>query len=227
MTMSSRIIGTIAALLMGSMAAFGQEPAALAVAPTGLPGDAVVSDTPDASGFYTLPEPPRPDVALIGAAPATNGNTKDLQKFDEPKDVIAQHSSSVMSKYIVRADRVPEFRIRDVYTMKGLEDIGFRDHPGLRVGNFFKDNVPQAYEIFLEDDRLANIKDLTDTALAMTVGGDKAEGDAILRAERQAYNREERTDPLQSWEDIPHNRDGTPLVLNLEQVRATFINVRF
>jgi hypothetical protein len=225
--MSARLIGTIAALLVGSLGASGQQPAALAVAPSGPPGAAEASDSPDASGFYTLPEPPRPDIELLGAPPGASGNAKDLQKFDEPKDVIAQRSSSVMSKYIVRADRIPEFRVRDIYTVKGLEDLGFRDHPGLRVGNVFHDNVPQAYEMFLEDDRLANIRDLTDTALAMTVGGDKAEGDAILRAERQAYNREERSDPLQSWEDIPHNRDGTPLVLNLEQVRATFINVKF
>jgi hypothetical protein len=226
MAMSARVIVTIAALLAGSLAASGQEPTAVAVAPSGFQAVVSTEIAHDASGFYTLPEPPSPDAALIGAVPRAN-EAKDLEKFDEAKDPVAKSSSSVMSKYVVQAGLVPEFRARDVYTVKGLEDLGFRDHPGLRAGNFFNDNAQQAYEMFLEDDRLANIKDLTDTALAITVGGDKAEGDAILRAERQTYNREERTDPQQSWEDIPQNKDGTPLVLNLEQVRATFINVKF
>lgn len=224
--MSARFIGTIAVFLVGSWVASGQEPTAVAVAPSG-PLGVAAGETHDTSGLYALPEPPQPDAALIGAVPEANGNVKDLQKFDEPKNAISQASSSVMSKYIVQAGRVPVFRVRDVYTMKGLQDLGFRDHPGLRAGNFFNDNAEQAYGMFLEDERLENIRDLTDTALAMTVGGDKAEGDAILRAERQTYNREESSDPLQSWEDIPHNRDGTPLILNLEQVRATLINVKF
>jgi hypothetical protein len=225
--MSARTIGTITALLVGSLAASGQDPNAVNVAPSSRPGVEAASAAPAPSSFYTLPEAPSPDAALIGAVTDANGDARDLQKFDEPKSVIAQPSSSVMSKYVVQADRVPVFRVRDVHTIKGLQELGFHDHPGLRAGNFFKDNAEQAYEMFLEDERLGNIRDLTDTALAMTVGGDKAEGDAILRAERQTYNREESSDPLQSWEDIPHNRDGTPLILNLEQVRATFVNVKF
>jgi hypothetical protein len=223
MKMFARSIGTIAALLLGTLAASGQE-AAVAVAPSGYEGVVPAGNSPD---FYTLPEAPRPDAALLGVAPGTSENAKDLQKFDEPKDAIVRPSNAVMSKYVVQADRIPEFRTRDIHTRKGLEDVGFRDHPGLRAGNFFHDNEPQAYEMYLEDERLDNINDLTDTALAMTVGGDKAEGDAILKAERQTYNREERSDPLQSWEDVPKNREGTPIILNLEQVRATFIDVRF
>jgi hypothetical protein len=225
--MFARFTGTTAALLVGALVASAQEPASVAVALTGLPGVEAADIGRDASGFYTLPEPPRPDVSLLGAVPEANGSSKDLQKFDEPKNLLSPPSSAVMSKYIVRADRIPEFRTRDLYTKKGLQDLSFREHPGLWVGNFFNDNVPQAFEMFLEDNRLANIRDLTDTALAMTVGGDKAAGDTILQAERQTYNREARTDPLQNWEDIPRTREGTPVIQNLEQVRATFIDVRF
>jgi hypothetical protein len=213
---------------MGPLAASGQQVVSTAGAPSAIPAaEAAADDTPDASGFYIVPEPPAPDVALIGAKSEGKAAAKDLKNFDEPKEGIPQSSSGVMSKYVVQADRVPEFRIRDVNSKKGLEAIGFRDHPGLRVGNVFNDNAVQAYEMFLEDERLTNIQDYTDMALAMTVGGDKAEGDTILRAERETYNREARSDPLQSWENTPRTREGTPLILNLEQVRVTCIDVRF
>jgi hypothetical protein len=181
-----------------------------------------------------------PEVSLLAqsapdqpsAGPIRTGrpekDARNLRSFDDPTDPANSFSSSgVMSKYVVKEDRIPDFRTRDLYSGKGLKDLTVRRHPGLLVGDILHDNTAEDYEVFLEDERLDNIRDYTDLALAMTVGGDKAEGDAILRAERDSFTRFESSDPLQSWEDAPKTREGTPLILNLEQMRVTWIDVRF
>jgi hypothetical protein len=132
-----------------------------------------------------------------------------------------------MSKYEVRADRIKEFRVRDLYTTEGLVDYSYRAHPGLRIGNFFSSNSAQAYEMYLEDERLSEIADLTDTALAMTVGGDKKEGDEILKEERIAYLRDEYADPGQTWEEAPKNQSGTPLIVNFRQMQINWLYLKF
>ena len=139
---------------------------------------------------------------------------KDLSRFEEPQ--LNQAKSNIMARYEVRAERVPEFRPRDVYTRAGLADYSMRLHPGLILGDFFGSNRGEAYEMYLEDERLGNIAGLVDTALAITIGGDKAEGDAILGEVRRAYLRDERSDPLQAFEDAPKTHTGEPVILNLE-----------
>jgi hypothetical protein len=215
---------TIVALFAAAASVFGADGVATAANPPSIPS---ATASLESSGIFIASAPPEPDISLLGASPANRADAKDLQKFDAPKTVGAQTDSGLMSRYVVQADRVPEFRPRDLYTKPGLEDLGFRRHPGLRVADFRHDNDASAYDLFLEDERLDNIREFVDTAIAMTVGGDKAEGDVILRAERETYSRYERTDPLQSWEDTPKTRSGTPLITSIEQLRVTWIDVRF
>jgi hypothetical protein len=47
----------------------------------------------------------------------------------------------------VRESRLPEFRTRDLYTKAGLIELSFKEHPGLRIGNFFNLNAKIAYDM--------------------------------------------------------------------------------
>jgi hypothetical protein len=104
----------------------------------------------------------------------------DLRDIDKPKNRIVRLPVNMMEKYVVRGDRVPVFRNRDLYTKEGLIDLGFKDHPGLLIGNFFGLNKAAAYQAFLEDEHTAWNHEMADTALAMAAGGDFDEAKTIL-----------------------------------------------
>ncbi|HZZ18456.1 MAG TPA: hypothetical protein VFE25_03760 [Opitutaceae bacterium] len=104
----------------------------------------------------------------------------DMRDVDKPRNKIPRLPVNVMQKYVVRGDRVPVFRERDLYTKEGLIDIGFKQHPGLMIGNLFGLNKAAAYEAFLEDNKIAWKAEMDDTALAMAAGGDFDEAKTIL-----------------------------------------------
>jgi len=116
--------------------------------------------------------------------PAATGEPQDLRDIDKPKNEIRR-----LPAYVVRETRPAIFRNRDLYTTKGLASLSFKTHPGLIVGNFLGLNSKIAYEMYLDDQRLENIEDLTETAHAMALGGDKAESDYILKESQQTYMR--------------------------------------
>jgi hypothetical protein len=125
------------------------------------------------------PEPARPA--------ADSGDLRDINK---PKNQIPRLPANLMSKYVVRGDRVPVFRNRDLYTKEGLIDLALKDHPGLRIGNILGLNRDAAYEAFLEDERKGKIQDLDDTALAFAVGGDPDEAKMILNETGDTFIRD-------------------------------------
>jgi hypothetical protein len=114
----------------------------------------------------------------------------DMRDLDKPRNKIPRLPAGMMSTYIVHADRVPVFRERDLYTKKGLIDLAMKNHPGLRLGNFFGLNSGAAYEAFLEDERIEKIHDLDDMALAFAVGNDPAEAKMILDQTGDAFIRD-------------------------------------
>jgi hypothetical protein len=114
----------------------------------------------------------------------------DLRNFDKPRNQIPRLPANLMSKYVVRGDKVPVFRTRDLYTKAGLVDRSFKDHPGLRIGNLFGLNRNVAYEAFLEDERKGKMRDLDDTALAFAVGGDPDEAKMILEETGDSFIRD-------------------------------------
>jgi hypothetical protein len=222
---------TILALAFGALAVSAQDTSPNATISTAT--TTTLTETPApapsmiAAGQFPVAPPAVPNLESMAGTPGEPIGSKDLSRFEEPQKALAQANSNVMSKYEVRADRIPDFRIRDVYTTEGLVDYSFRAHPGLRIGNIYGSNSAQAYEAYLEDERLANIGDLVDTALAMTVGGDKKEGDMILREERKAYIRDEHSDPLESWEDAPKTHVGMPLIVDFQQMQVNWLYVKF
>jgi hypothetical protein len=131
---------------------------------------------------------PEINAAISSGVPAYNREepsskadalAKDQREVDKPKNDIPRLPLSLMSRYVVRGARLPVFRNVDLYTKQGLIDLSFKDHPGLRVGNFFNLNSGLALEAALKDQRTADRMDLTDTAFAMAVGGDSSEAEVL------------------------------------------------
>jgi hypothetical protein len=123
-----------------------------------------------------------------------SGGDKDLRTIDKPKNEIRRLPVEMMNRYVVKSSKVELLQGRDLYTPAELVSIEFKEHPGLRLGNFFNLNSGAAYEDFLEEERLAKMDDLRDTARAMAAGGDAADARAILDATAEAYLRTESND---------------------------------
>ena len=46
---------------------------------------------------------------------------------------------------------MPVFRVLDLYTPKGLVELAFKEHPGLRFGNLFNLNANYAYNPIVDE----------------------------------------------------------------------------
>jgi hypothetical protein len=125
--------------------------------------------------------------------PTPTGDPQDLRDIDKPRNDIPR-----LPKYVVRESRPPVFSQRDLSTDRGLVSLSFKAHPGLNLGNFFGLNSGVAREMIYDDERLANIKDLNETAYAFARGGDKAEADLIQKATQDAFMRSD-----DSWNSGP------------------------
>jgi hypothetical protein len=108
----------------------------------------------------------------------------DVPEADKPKNEIKR-----LPSYVVHDSRPPVFRDRDLYTKDGLVSLSYKLHPGLALGNLAGLNDATAYDVFLEDERLANMADLKDTARAIAAGGDNAEGEYILQQTQDTFMR--------------------------------------
>jgi hypothetical protein len=115
-----------------------------------------------------------------GTGPA--GEATDLRDIDKPRNQIPRLPVEVMQRYVVRESRLPVFRPRDLYTKAGLIDLAFKEHPGLRIGNFFNLNAKAAYQAIVSEQLYADRMELTDLAIAMAVGGDAEEAEAMQDA---------------------------------------------
>jgi len=116
--------------------------------------------------------------------PVVTEEPQDLRDIDKPKNDIPR-----LPKYIVRESRPPVFRERDLYTPEGLIDLSFKNHPGLLIGNLFGLNSGQAKEMIYEDQTLAAIEDLNETAYAMARGGDTTEANLIQKETQDTFMR--------------------------------------
>ena len=108
----------------------------------------------------------------------------DMREVDKPKNEIPR-----LPAYVVRESRPPMFSNREMFTQGGMTDFSIRSHPGLAIGNLFGLNEAVARDMFYEDERLASIADMTDTARAMARGGDTAEAQYILQSTQDTYMR--------------------------------------
>lgn len=167
----------------------GDAQSAVLAAPTPAPVPPP-SAAPDASQRSVSPEVAaalslgRPKYDPPTPTPAAVDVPQDMRTVDKPRNEIPR-----LPSYIVRDSRPPVFRDRDINTKEGLVSLSYKLHPGLGIGNLMGLNDAPAYEMFLEDERLANIADLTDTARSIAAGGDRAEGEYILQQTQDTYMR--------------------------------------
>jgi hypothetical protein len=104
----------------------------------------------------------------------------DLRTVDKPRNQIPRLPVEMMQKYVVRESREPVFRTRDLLTKAGMIDLAFKEHPGLRFGNFFNLNAPAAYDRAIREQLAASRSDLADDTFAMAAGGDPSE-EAVMQ----------------------------------------------
>ena len=168
---------------------------------------AAPTSAPDTSSIILAPKPAEPaPLAPAASAPAPHADSPavnaeissgvaaynpaaatpklsmvphDQRDSDKPRNLIPRLPTELMSRYVVREKRLPVFRNVDLYTKEGLVDLSFKQHPGLRVGNFFNLNSGLAYEAARNDQKMADREDLVDTALAMAAGGDPSEAEVV------------------------------------------------
>jgi hypothetical protein len=129
---------------------------------------------------YGMPKytPPTP-------TPTQPAEPIDMRDIDKPKNEIKR-----LPAYVVRETRPPVFRNRDLYSHDGLAGLAFKTHGGLVFGNILGLNSGPAYDMYLEDQRKADMEDLSDMAHAMSRGGDSAEGSYILQQSSDTYMRQ-------------------------------------
>jgi hypothetical protein len=158
---------------------FAPKPPATTPAPTPSPGTAQrqVSPAIAADMFLGMPA-----YSPQFSPPKSGGPAADLRDADKPKNQIPRLPMVVMQKYVVRESRLPVFRDLDLYTKAGLTDLSFKEHPGLRIGNFFNLNAKVAYETIMEEELLAEKRDLADTVMAMSIGGDTEDARLMQQA---------------------------------------------
>jgi hypothetical protein len=120
--------------------------------------------------------------------PTPAAEPQDLRDIDKPKNEIHR-----LPKFVVREARPPIFRERDLFTMDGMLNLTMKRHAGLQIGNLWglnsspKPGSP-AYQMMVDDQRQANIDDMTDTAHAISQG-DPGGASYILQQTQGTYMR--------------------------------------
>jgi hypothetical protein len=127
------------------------------------------------------------------AKPAAAAPPDDANDADQPKNHIIR-----LPAYVVTGQRPPPiFTERNLNTKQSLEALAMKRYMGdfdqFLNGEtfFFNSGSPgdRALQMYREDERLANMSDLNDTANAMTRGGAAAEGQFIRQASQDTYRR--------------------------------------
>jgi hypothetical protein len=153
---------------------------------------APVPRTPADSDGSTRSVSPTVAAALASGMPKYNPPTptpvvnvpQDLRDVDKPRNEIPR-----LPSYVVHDTRPVVFTQRELSTKEGLVSLSYKLHPGLGFGNLLGLNDAPAYAMYLEEERLAEIADLTDTAHAVGRGGDKGESQYILQQTQDTYIR--------------------------------------
>ncbi len=158
------------------------------------PGSPPPAGAPDTETIIMAPKPalrapektvapaPRPPASAIDAEitrglpaykePAPAGTEAGAPEADRPKNQIPRLPATLLPKYVVRESRLPVFRVLDLYTPKGLVELAFKEHPGLRFGNLFNLNANYAYNLIVDEQLRAERNELMDMARTMSIDGD-------------------------------------------------------
>jgi hypothetical protein len=201
-----RLLPLIALLAFGGRLA--AQPAPVAANPTTPPALAAPgAPVPKAAAV----EPKKADERQITDSDIANALIDSLPKFSPPKpDEDGPLSGTVsdtdqpkngiihLPKYQVFRDRSPVFTERNSYTKEGLEAIAIKrylsDFDSKILDRWY---IPfltmsagdRALQMYYEDERLANMRDLNQEADIISRTGDPAEGAFIKKATQDTYMR--------------------------------------
>jgi len=164
-----------------------------------LPDDRTYSRHRAVPPAYAHPRPFRP-----------SGLTAPVN-FDSP--VLASHplgwadfaapAVPVLPAFQVNDSLLPAIEPRELYTRQGMIYQSFQSHPGMALTNVLGSNNDKAYETYLEDEWNRTKTDYWQTAFAMAVGGDPAEGKRI-RDEINAEDQRMRGETA-AGDNVPDN----------------------
>lgn len=132
---------------------------------------------------YTPPPPPPP--------PKPEAEQVDMREIDKPKNTIVR-----LPKYIVQEPKPPVFTERSIHTEKGLTDIAMRRYisDADRALNrwtlplFGTSKESRAMAMYAEDERLRNMTNLEETAIAASKS-DAAAGTYIRKEAQKTFLR--------------------------------------
>jgi hypothetical protein len=132
---------------------------------------------------YTPPPPPPP--------PKPEAEQVDMREIDKPKNTIVR-----LPKYIVQEPKPPVFTERSIHTEKGLTDIAMRRYisDADRALNrwtlplFGTSKESRAMAMYAEDERLRNMTNLEETAIAASKS-DSAAGTYIRKEAQKTFLR--------------------------------------
>lgn len=163
--------------------------------------------------------------------PDRKRETPDLRAVSQAPAGPTAASIQKMPAYRVTEPRVYLFRDRDLYTIRGMAALAFREHPGLLIGKPFHLNEVEAYQAFLRDDWRRTKSDYFDMAHAMAQGGDRDEGRMILE-EINDLDLRMRAEGIQNPYSPESNRyqtahpEGGPRIADLAEVPLNIPFVR-
>jgi hypothetical protein len=156
---------------------------------------------PKSSATPTVDEPARtrpisPAVAtqLAAAAPKYDAATAqekpaepapDLRETDKPRNTIIR-----LPNYIVRPEKPPVFKERELQTPQARRELALRKYPGLNIGSFWifrNDGI--ALAMLAEEERLEQKREFEDLVSLMRIS-DPASHATVKREVEKAFVRE-------------------------------------
>jgi hypothetical protein len=173
------------------VAAAPNPPSAMAAAPAPAAASAGPAAAPDA------PAPPRLISGALAASLAAGlpkytppppveekkpVEDADANDPDKPKNQVFR-----LASVIVRGERTPVFRERDLNGTKNQIAIAMDRYPGLKIPLIGFLNSGVALEMYRQDQRLDDISELKADAAAARRGGDAAGSEYIMRASAETF----------------------------------------
>jgi len=144
-------------------------------APDAATAPRAVSDTTAAMLSATMPAYTPPKPVVIAKAPEPDPDI-DPRLADQPKNKVIR-----LPTRVVRERTAPVLTARMFQNSDDITALAFKRYPGLRLSPFASLNAPIARAMFQEDQRLDDFADLKGSALAISRGGDAAEGDYLKK----------------------------------------------
>lgn len=136
---------------------------------------------------------PRPMSDEVAAIMATGRPKYNPPKVEEkaPEPVAEEPKNDIprLPQFVVRGNRTPVFKERDLHTTKGLSDIEMKRHPGLDIPYIGFLNRPIALEMYRDEQRLSDIDDIRKAAADAAMAGDTAGSDYIRRTGAETFVR--------------------------------------